>query len=1128
MFKTKYILVLTACLCLFTITAKSAAGDLDPTFGPVGFFTTSLSTGHDVANSVLRQADGKFVVVGTRNQNINSSIALARYNPNGMLDVSFDGDGIVATPINSSSSEGVAATLQPDGKIVVIGTTFISGTIYYVVVRYNSDGSLDPTFDGDGIFTENRATVGSPRAVAIQPDGKIVIAGNKTGEFNFGSDFSIVRLNSNGSYDASFDGDGRVLVSAGDPQTGGEDFTNALALQPDGKILIGGQSNFLSTGYDFSLLRLNSDGSLDTSFDGDGKVRTTFGENGQGEGISSIFVLPDGKILAAGTGNEGSVRGFALARYNSDGSLDTTLSGDGKVVTQISNNSSESIRAAVLQPDGKIVVAGYSVLQFLVARFNPDGTFDNSFSNDGKAFTTIYETGSSQANSLILEANGKIIAVGTSTIGGNSIDGDFAIARYNPDGTPSTDFGVFGRVSTNLFNYSSEANAVAITSDGKILAAGTLQSNVETNGLIVRYTPDGRLDSTFASSTQGSGSTGVHIPGGQEHQLNAIVVQPDGKFLVTGSYEGLSDAGLFLVRFNSNGTRDLQFGGNNNGFSIISALNKGGIGQDIALLPDGKILVTGAAANLAAQKFDFGLYRFNANGTLDTAFGNNGIAAISLSSGEDVPFSIVVQPDGKTILAGARNLNENADTDIALVRFNANGTIDTTFGSNGSVINNLGGFPDVATAMRLQTDGKLIIAGVNCLNNNCSTSNIALLRYNSDGSLDNGFDSDGIVIAQISGSTNSGASDLVLQRNGKIIISGETVNPNAQSDAFVGRFNPNGSLDATFNDDGFAITDHNSQETANALALQPDGKIVTAGAILVGTRRDITVWRYLNDENNVPRQTQFDYDGDGRADVSVFRPSVGGWYISRSSNNAFFGASFGQNGDLIAPADFDGDGKTDISVFRRGFWYRINSSNNQFVGLQFGIAEDIPVPADYDGDGKADIAVFRQSNGTWYRSNSSDNQFVAFKWGTNGDKPVIGDFDGDGKADYAVFRASSGGWYIQKSRDNSFYAVNFGLSEDIPTAADYDGDGKTDISVFRPSVGSWYRLNSSTNQFFGQQFGITEDKPVAADYDGDGRADLAVFRPSAGAWYIQRSNSGFFAQQFGADGDIPTPFGFKQ
>ena len=271
-----------------------------------------------------------------------------------------------------------------------------------------------------------------------------------------------------------------------------------------------------------------------------------------------------------------------------------------------------------------------------------------------------------------------------------------------------------------------------------------------------------------------------------------------------------------------------------------------------------------------------------------------------------------------------------------------------------------------------------------------------------------------------------------------------------------------------------------------------------------------------------------DFDGDNKADISVFRPSNGVWYITNSGNNSYNFVQFGAPGDKIVPGDYDGDGKTDLAVFRNGVWYRMKSSTNTFDALSLGVSTDTPVAADYDGDGKTDVSVFRASDGVWHHlMSNSNNAYSAAQFGANGDIPVAGDYDGDGKADVNVFRPSNGVWYRLNSNNGSFSAVQFGTNGDKPISGDFDGDGKADAAVFRPSTGSWYYINSTTGSFAGVSFGLPTDVPVAADYDGDGRTDVAVYRN--GFWFcLNSSTNSLAATFFGADTDIPVPSHYLQ
>jgi len=273
---------------------------------------------------------------------------------------------------------------------------------------------------------------------------------------------------------------------------------------------------------------------------------------------------------------------------------------------------------------------------------------------------------------------------------------------------------------------------------------------------------------------------------------------------------------------------------------------------------------------------------------------------------------------------------------------------------------------------------------------------------------------------------------------------------------------------------------------------------------------------------------RFDFDGDGKTDISIFRPSVGEWWINRSASNQTVAAQFGTSTDKLVPEDYTGDDKTDIAVWRpsTGEWFILRSEDGSYYSFPFGTNGDIPVPADYDADGKTDAAVFRPSTGTWYILNSNGSGTSIVQFGSSEDKPVPADFDGDGKADIAIFRPSDGSWWYLQSSNSQFKVYRFGLGTDKPVQGDYTGDGKADIAVFRPATGEWFFQRSEDNSFYSFPFGQNGDLPAPGDYDGDGRFDAAVFRPASADWYVQRSTAGILITNFGTNGDRSIPNSF--
>jgi uncharacterized delta-60 repeat protein len=412
----------------------------------------------------------------------------------GSLDRSFSNDGKQTTDFGSEHEEPQAVAIQSDGKIVVVGTTTNNMTRSdFAVARYNVDGRLDTTFGGDGKVTTDFYSQSSDTAsaVAIQADGKIVVAGYVAVG---GSNFAMARYNTDGTLDMTFDHDGKVVTIIGR-----ESFASSIILQPNGKIVLAGSLNEM----DFAVARYYSNGRLDPSFSGDGKLTTDLGGF---DYATAIALRPNGRILVVGSSNLDGITKFALARYTPSGVLDTTFSGDGKLITYIGVTAEAN--AVALQPDGKIIVAGSSVPDsddaqsndFTLVRYNVDGSLDDGsvkdrtpndkFGTDGIVITDFF-AGLDSANAVAIQPDGKIIAAGYAARDANNSNIDFGVARYNANGTPDQTFDGNGRLITGFYGSLQDvARGLAIQSDGKIVVAGRVQTAGDYDFGLVRYLGD--------------------------------------------------------------------------------------------------------------------------------------------------------------------------------------------------------------------------------------------------------------------------------------------------------------------------------------------------------------------------------------------------------------------------------------------------------------------------------------------------------------------------------------------------------------------------------------------------------------------------------------------------------------
>ncbi len=440
--KVLYSAIVSVCLPLYMYAAD---GDLDISFGNNGVATTDFEDRDNYGNDVAIQNDGKIVVLGYSPGTTKADLSMARYNSDGTLDDSFGSGGKVMTDFNNHGTVGKSVTLQNNGKIVVTGHTSDGTHMGVALARYNPDGSLDTSFNSDGKLT---AFIGESDSygldVIVDSHSKIVVAGRAYGASYHNC--ALARFNADGTLDTSFASVGWTMADVGSASS-----CYALALQSDGKIVAVGSNN------DFIIARYNNDGTLDNTFGTNGMVSTDI--TNHGDTAKGVIIQNDGKIVIAGssTNSDSYTDSMALARYNSDGTLDTSFGTEGIVTTYIEANYINFATDIVLQPDGKLIVSGYSwtlpidgyVDVFIIARYNVDGSLDDTFGTNG-IVQTHFGVAEDHAHALALQPDGDIVVVGeTATelqlLPAHGINYDFAIVRYtNSSGARAINVPLFG------------------------------------------------------------------------------------------------------------------------------------------------------------------------------------------------------------------------------------------------------------------------------------------------------------------------------------------------------------------------------------------------------------------------------------------------------------------------------------------------------------------------------------------------------------------------------------------------------------------------------------------------------------------------------------------------------------
>ena len=854
---------------LLPVAALAQDGTLDPTFGDDGVVVTGVgATSVHTARAVAVQEDGKFVVTGMARGSSSSfsrfRIALARLNADGSLDLSFgEGGRVLIDEVGEGQAHDV--TVQADGKILVAGLATDEEYGGFALFRFTPDGDLDPTFgEGGRVLTTIGELTSLARAVALQADGRILVAGRSDLLSGFGSAIALARYDSDGSLDPSFGEGGIVLKRIGTDTGTRYDDAFDVALDPEERIVVTGSHESPDDRTSFFLLRYDASGALDASF-GDGGVATTAFGTGNAR-AHAVALLPDGRIATTGFADGASGRAFALARYLPNGALDPSFGTGGTTVTPLSEGT-DAASSIIVLPSGRLLVAGTAEPEgtsaFALARYESNGSLDASFGDGGTVVTPNAGSNAMKMGDAVLLSNGQVAAVGSSTR-----PNTLALARYEAHGALDVGFGIEGIAMVGDFRPGADyARDVGLQADGRFVVLGVAESSSAALATLSRFTPDGSLDPTFG---EGGHVVAPYAPNDYSSirygprsvstlQGSIVIAGHTPEATGTGDDDGPRD--LFVARFHDDGSLDTGFGGG----IITTDLGADEVGSTVLAQNDGKVLVVGGTGDYLSPSpsGDVVLVRYTSSGELDSDFGEGGVAVSDEADFEGAE-AASLQRDGKILITGIR-YDDPGPLEAFFTRLLPDGSLDVGFGAGGTVVvEPPDGLPLLIPAeMALLPDGRIVSVGTVALGS--GSSRLCLIGLSADGTLEWIRLEEAVLMG----------TDLTIDPEGRIIAAGIGI-----GSIVTARYTPDGTPDATYGDGGIAEVDSNGVGGSVVVIAHPEDRIIAATTVWNRTHTDIGLAAFRSGEtvgaessapsDGAPRVTVWPNPARSTATISIF------------------------------------------------------------------------------------------------------------------------------------------------------------------------------------------------------------------------------------------------------------------